>query len=258
MKKLYIFIIIFMFILSCDPYENPLTKNAPKREILIYSGITMSDAIFELKDIYEKETGCRASVIYGASGYLKSVIEVNRVGDIFFPGYSTYLESMMKEKVISRVIDVGYNKLCFFVEKHNPLMLNGSLDQLKEKNLRVMIGSREAGAVGKETEDLLRKHGMYEDVVLNIRSFTADSKGLSEAIRDKNADIVINWRATGFFKKNQPYMDPVEIDSDYVRKVPIAMGLLKYSVDVECAERFLDLAASETGKKIFNKYGFTD
>jgi len=258
MKRLFLLFVVCGLLISCDPYENPLDHGSTDNEILIYSGYTMSDAVFEFKDIYEASTGCKLSVMYGASGYLQRVIEVNKVGDIFFPGNKSYLDHFKKNNIVSRTIDVGFNKLSLFVVKGNPLYLNGSLEQLKEKRLRVAIGMKEAGAVGDETAKLLEKHGIYDAVSTNVSSFTTDSKGLALALREDNADVVINWYATGFSNKNIHLLEPIKIDSPYIEEVPIAMGLLKYSSNTVCANKFLDMASSEKGVEIFKKYGFKD
>lgn len=257
MSRFFFIIIIPAMLFACNPYENPLTKNSEKKEILVYSGITMADAVLELSNIFEKETGCRVSVMYGASGYLRSVIEVNKAGDIYFPGDASYLNELKDEKVITRVEDMGFNRLSFFVEKNNPLRLTGDINQLKDKSLRVIIGAQ-SGSVGNATVALLKKHGIYDEAAANAVSFAADSRGLAEALRNKKADITVNWYATGFFVRNAPMMDAIRIDSPYVDNVPISMGMLRYSVDTECAEKFLDMAASDTGQKIFRKYGFKD
>ncbi|MGD9808578.1 MAG: molybdate ABC transporter substrate-binding protein [Deferribacterales bacterium] len=243
---------------GCNPYESPFKDEVYEHEILVFTGVTMSDAVFELKSIFEKENACKVQVMYGASGYLKHVVEVNRKGDIFFPGNVSYMESFKNDHVITRMVDVGYNQLSFFVAKDNPLRLNGDVTQLTNEHLRVVIGSLGAGSVGKETLHLLQQHKLYDDVVKNAVSFATDSKGLASAIKDNEADIVINWLAYGLIKRNAPFMTPVKIDSEYTRKVPIAMGLLKYSTDNRCANNFMDLAASEAGRIIFKKYGFSE
>jgi len=256
---MYKFIVVFILlisIVSCDPYKNPYEDREFNHEILIYTGITMSDAVFELKSLFEADNDCNVLVMYGASGYLKHVVEVNRKGDIFFPGNISYIDSFKTDHVVTRQLDIGYNSLSFFVAKNNPLQLNSSLDQLTNPDLRVVIGSDDAGSVGRETRYLLEQHGMYDAVVGNVTAFATDSKGIATAVKSGNADIVINWRAAGLTKKNISSMTQIDIDSAYNRKVPIAMGLLKYSTDNTCANKFMDFAASDVGNSIFAKYGF--
>jgi len=258
MKRLILCVLILFAACACNPYENPLESGDSGNEILIYSGITMADAVLEIANIFESENKCKVSVMYGASGYLKRVIEVNRKGDIFFPGDKSYIDDLHERHVVTRTVEVGYNKLAFFVQTGNPMHLNGSLSQLLDKRLKVVLGARNAGSVGQETYHLLSSHGIYEKAALNVSFFTADSKGLASAIRDREADLTINWRAIGFNAKNRGKVDMIEIESENIRRVPIVMGLLTYSTHNSCSERFLDLAKSSAGAEIFRKYGFID
>ncbi len=243
---------------SCDPYENPLINNDTRPEILIYTGITMADAVVEIKDIYESNYACRASIMYGASGYLKSVINVNKVGDIYLPGNKSYIDAFAEDRIVTKVIDVGFNTLSMFVKKGNPLLLNGDLAQLTNKSLRLNLGALDAGSVGKETFKLIRNLDYFDDIILNVNTFSADSKGLVAAMKNDEADITINWLATGFIDDNSSFMEPVKINSEYVSKVPIAIGLLKYSTSFNCANQFLDVVDSDEGKAVFKRYGFRD
>ena len=258
MRKFLILLLLINILFGCDPYESPFSEKVYDHEILVFTGITMADAVFELKDIFEKDNDCKVQVMYGASGYLKHVVEVNRKGDIFFPGNISYMDSFRSDHVVTRIVGVGYNQLSFFVAKNNPLRLNGDLHQLTSEHLRVEIGLKGAGAVGRETLYLLQQHKLYDLVVDNAVTFATDSKGLASAIKDNEADIVINWLAVGLTKRNAPYMTHVKIDSPYIRKVQIAMGLLKYSTDNLCANDFMDLAASDVGQAVFKKYGFSE
>lgn len=258
MRNLFLLLLLYSLLISCDPYVNPLNRETSSNEILIYSGMTMADAIFELKDKFESANDCEVKVMYGASGYLQKVIEVNRKGDIFFPGNISYLNKFKENRLITRVSNIGYNSLAFFVAKDNPLALSGELDQLIDPRLKIVMGSAEAGSVGEETVKLLKSSGLYDKVLENTRSFTTDSKGLAISLRSGEADLVVNWRAVGYTKKNHPYMTKIDINSDKVVKVPIAMGLLKYSVDSVCANEFLDFAESAFGRRIFQRYGFID
>ncbi|PLX69930.1 MAG: hypothetical protein C0603_03055 [Denitrovibrio sp.] len=258
LMRLLLLLLVCGLVFSCDPYANPLIIKDQKPEILIYTGITMADAISEINDIFESRYDCKASMMYGASGYLKRVIEVNKVGDIFFPGNKSYVDSFIKEKIVTKSVDVGFNRLSFFVKKGNPLLLSGDLHQLTDANLKVSLGANDSGSVGEETFKLIKQLKYYNDIISNVTSFTADSKGLVSAIRNSEADIVINWLATGFVNNNNLFMEPIKIDYDIVNKVPITMGILKYSSDLECVNNFMDTVHSSEGKALFKKYGFND
>lgn len=260
-KKHVAKILLLLSILSfygCDPYEHPTLPRELPQEILVYCGMTMSSAVFELSSLFEKETGCKASILYGGSGNLQKVIEVNEQGDIFFPGSYDYVKYLQTKGIVIRTSEVGHNRLSYFVKKGNPLQIDGELSNLTDKHLKVVVGSERAGAIGRATARLLQKHGIKKRVFEESMYVTTDSKGLAESIKEGDADLVINWYATAFFKKNKPFMDPIRIDSPYVKKTRLVMGQLKYSENRNCSDKFLDMVESDRGKEIFRRYGFIE
>ena len=78
MKPFYI-LTLFLSLLSglsaCAP--------APKKELLIYCGITMIRPMREIADIIEKQEDIKVIIIKGGSGNLLRSIEINGVGIIY-------------------------------------------------------------------------------------------------------------------------------------------------------------------------------
>jgi molybdate transport system substrate-binding protein len=243
---------------GCDPYKHPTITEKNRKEILIYCGVTMASAVSELISILEERTDCKVSALYGGSGHLKNIIEVNKKGDLFFPGSSQYLEDLKTEGVIGRTEEVGYNSLSFFVKKGNPLQITNNIKNLSDVSLNVVLGSENAGSVGRETAYLLEKHNIKDEVISKSIYVTNDSKGIARSIRNGDADLTVNWLATGYLPENTEFVTPIKIDSPYVRQLKLVIGQLIYSDEKECSGSFLDIASSVEGKEIFAKYGFAE
>lgn len=256
-KILLLFILPF-FLSSCDLQKYPEAENSDRPEILIYSGITMIEPLMEIVTLVEAQENCQIKITYGGSGHILKSVEVNQLGDIFFPGDDSYIKPLKGTGVITESVQVGYNQLGFFVQPGNPKKISGSLDHLLDKRLNIVIGSAEAGSVGHETKRVLSQARIYQDVVNNALYMTTDSKGLAAAIKSKNADLTPNWKAVGYLKRNVGTMDFIPISSKYSQKHPLVMGVLTYSQHPELAKKILELASSEVGRNIFRKYGFLD
>lgn len=84
---------------------------------------------------------------------------------------------------------------------------------------------------------------------------TTDSKGLVKAVKDKDADLVVNWRSVLSSPGNSELMDFVALTGK-ASKQPLVMGVLKYSKNPQLAKKMLRLASSAEGRDIFRKYGF--
>lgn len=218
----------------------------------------MIKPIVELIDLFEQREYCKVKVTYGGSGHILRSVQVNRIGDIFFPGNKSYIAKLREQDLIGDTEQVGHNQAALFVAKGNPYQIDADLTHLTSPHLRVVIGSSEFGSIGRETRAVLTHAGMYQEVVDNALYLTTDSKGLVQALKRKEADLVVNWKAVYFQHDNNLAMDLIPLPGDMAIKQPLIMGSLAFSAHPQLARKFLDLCASDTGAAVFKKYGFID
>ncbi|PVV12553.1 MAG: hypothetical protein B6D77_05320 [gamma proteobacterium symbiont of Ctena orbiculata] len=227
----------------------------PKKELLVYCGITMIKPISVIAAILEKREGIKISIIKGGSGNLLRSIRFNRQGDLFLPGSESYIRQAKAEGLISKSVHVGYNKAAMMVREGNPKGIQQNLDAMKSPNHYIVIGNPDSGSIGKETKKILSSAGIFEDVMLNVKELTTDSKRLIEVLKDGEADLVINWHATATWPENSKLIDSLPIDAQYAKKKRLMLGLLSTAKYPEIATKFMDFAASDDGKRIFDSYG---
>lgn len=251
-------LLAFFIFSGCDMRQYPYPQGSDRREILIYSGMTMIKPLLEIKTLFEEREHCTVKISYGGSGHLLRSVGVNKIGDLFFPGDQSYVRNLEKQGLIFDQVEVGYNQIAFFSQPGNPKGLEANLSQLVDKSLHVVVGNEKSGAVGRETKKILEKAGIYQAVMQNALYLTTDSKGLVKALKDKDADLVVNWKAVGFIPENRDQMYLIPLTEDAAEKVPLVMSVLKYSQHPELAAKFMDFSVSETGRKIFQRYGFRD
>ncbi len=158
----FIFIAFHLFFAGCENRED----TTPKKELLIYCGITMIKPVSEIAGIIEKEEDCTVIITKGGSGNLLKSIKINNVGDLFLPGAESYIRTCLKEGLVSETVHVGYNKASLMVQKGNPKTIGSDLDNLLNPEYYVIIGNPESGSIGKETEKILKKKGIFEEVWL--------------------------------------------------------------------------------------------
>lgn len=229
-----------------------------KRELLIYCGITMIKPMSEIARIVEEEQGCRILITKGGSGNMLQAIEVNGVGDLFLPGSESYIKTCQARGLVKDTVLVGYNKAALMVQKDNPKHISASLDNLANPKYYVVIGDPNSGSIGRETEKILINRGLFERVARNARQLTTDSKDLMKVLKDKEADLVVNWYATSTWPENAPYVESMSIPEEYASKKRLVLGLLTTSQHPEIARAFMQTAASPRGREIFRRYGLYD
>ncbi len=258
MNKSHIIISILVCILISLTGCKESTKEENKKELLVYCGITMIQPMAEIARIIEQEENCKIIITKGGSGNLLKSIKVNKVGDLYLPGSDSYINTCIEEDLITESSHVGYNKAALMVQKGNPKNLTADLDNLIRDDLYVVICNHTTGSIGKETKKILDKKGIFDEVQKNASELTTDSKRLITLLKEKRADIVINWYACAVWQENAPYVDVLEIDEKYANKKKLVLAILKTSKYPEIAKKFLDYASSDKGHAIFLKYGLAD
>jgi molybdate transport system substrate-binding protein len=250
---------ILLLLCSCDttPKKQATQRqDEQKKEILIYCGITMVQPTMELAELVEKEKNCTIKISYGESEWLRDTAARSKTGDILFPGAPSYLKSMIDDGSVKKTVTVGQNRIALMVQKGNPKQVQPDLHELLRDDLQIVMGAADAGSIGKETLISLKKLGIYEQTITKALYLTADSKGLSQALHSKDADVVVNWRAVATFKDNDQFMDVLPLPEVQTESRPLVMGLLSFSKHEDLAEYFLQRAGSDSGRAIFTKYGF--
>ena len=255
--KLLVLPLVFL-LFGCDTPQYPEQKAPEKDVILIYCGMTMIKPVLELASQFEQQENCIVKMTYGGSNHLKKSIEINKIGDLYLPGKDSYIKELAASDVVTETCSIGYNRAVLFVPYGNPQKLSADLANLMDNRLHVVIGSDNSGSIGRETRRILDQAGIYQKVVDNALYLTTDSKGLAKAIRNKEADIVINWQAVLHLDDNKRYMTALPIADDYTKKQPLIMGLLRYSQHPQLAKKFMELVTSPVGQEVFKRYGFQD
>ncbi len=249
-KKGFVVILLLCFNLSLNAKE--------KKELILYTGITMVKPVQEVVHNFEKKYDCKIKVIQGASQDLYDIIKMSKVGDIYLPGNAFIRYKNMKDGLFLDGRFVGYNKLALIVKKGNPKNIKASLNELTNENLRVAIGDNYSGSIGRTSKKVLIKEKIYKKVMLNTSLLAPDSRTLTKLIIDDKVDLLLNWYATIFFNENKKYIQVLELDDKYAQKSKLVFNLLSTSKNKRLSRKFLDFAASKESRKIFYKYGFLD
>ena len=234
---------------SCDH------MSSDPKTLLVYCGITMYKPISELAADFEKSNACKVIITKDGSGNLYKSLKSSQKGDLYMPGSESYIEKARREGLLTESVQVGYNKAAMMVRKGNPLKISSDLNNLMDKRYYVVIGNPDSGSIGKETREILKKKGIYDQVAYNAREMTTDSKRLVTVLKEVQADLVVNWYATSTWPENNPFIDVLPIDARYADRKKLVLGLLTSSRYPDLARKFMKKASSKEGRLIFDKYG---
>lgn len=229
-----------------------------KTELLLYCGITMVRPMTEIVRAFEKRENVRIAIAQGGSEDLYQSAKRSGVGDWYLPGEPTYREKHFKEGLLGDYVTVGHNQMALMVQKGNPKQVKPDPRELLRKDVIAIIGNAESGSVGHEAKRILDALGIYPQVVRQSAFLAPDSRSLVNAMKKGEADVTLNWRATGFFPDNVAKLDVIDLDIKLAKPQPLLLTQLKSTKYPEIVRRFMDFAAGAEGQEIFRSHGFLD
>ena len=256
----YIIIVFALLFTACSKKNNKseLSVKEHKSEITIYCENAMVRPLMELKEKFEAESGCAVKLHNDCSQNLSSLIQYTKRGDIYFPASKVGFKKLAKNKNIFIVdsVFIGYNSLVVMALKGNPSGFDGNIKNLTNKKHAVIIANPETSSLGHDTRRVLIDKDLYSDVILNVVALSTDSRGLVKSLKNKEAQLIINWQSDIYNNGNRDHVEVFPLPEDLQTPSEIYAGILSSSSQPELAKDFLAFATGEEGISIFSKYGF--
>lgn len=227
-----------------------------RKNLLIYCGITMIKPMKQLAEEFEKQHPVNITITQGGSQDLYDSLKHSQTGDLYLPGSPSYRTNNTADGLLKEHVFVGYNRVALMVQKGNPKNLNHDIKQLTDANLNTVLCDPKTGSIGRATEKVLKKAGINQAAYNNAIYLTTDSRRLIEAMKKQDADITLNWYASGTWPGHKEYVDIIELPAEVAKPKALEINLLSFSKQPELAKKFMDYASSEYGLRIFKTFGF--
>ncbi|MBM9521195.1 substrate-binding domain-containing protein [Desulforhopalus vacuolatus] len=262
-KKALVLFLSFCLALSltaCNQGDgDSVSAKSTSKKMLFYIGITMVRPVSILAERFEQlhtDENLEIVIVQGGSQDLYNSITSSQQGDLYLPGALSYRKNNVHEGFLTDFQFVGYNRAAIVVRKGNPKNIPANLGIFTSRDVRSILCNPESGSIGQETKNVLTEFGNCQEAFANAAFLSTDSRKLNKELRDDNADVTINWRATAFWDDNSKYLDVLPIDETYAKKKMLVFNLLSTSKYPELARQFMAYAASEGGRRVFYTYGF--
>ncbi|NIM05984.1 MAG: molybdate ABC transporter substrate-binding protein [Armatimonadetes bacterium] len=208
----------------------------------------------EIGKVFQNKTNIKVQYTYSGSACLLAQIDNSRQGDAYMPGEWFYMEQADEKGYLTEVERIAYVIPVIGVAKGNPKKVRGLRD-LARKDLRVGIGDPHATALGKQAYIVLKNAGLQEEVISNLTTSAATVPELGNAIKLGHLDAAIVWDAVAHWYPED--IDIVLIEPEYNEVSTVPLGTLEFAEDPQAAKKFLDFVASDEGKAIFKKHGYS-
>jgi len=240
-------------VMGCSPSASR-KEEAPARRLLLFCGAGLRPAAAELIEAFCAEQDASVDSDYAGQEVLLSKIRLAKEGDLFMPGESRYVDLAAEQNLILSRRTVCYFIPTILVQKGNPKRI-ARLADLLAPGIRLGLGDARSCAVGRLCPGIFEKHGIrWEEVEPKLAFQSATVNELAMQIQAGSLDAVIVWDATA--KQYARHGDPVPIPLSQNTISTVDIAVLKSSAHPTLAKAFLELAASDVGRRIFQKHGY--
>jgi molybdate transport system substrate-binding protein len=246
-------LIIFSCIISSMAISGCSSGEEVAESLLVYCGAGMSKPMDEIGRVFQEKYDVEVRYNYAGSNTLLNQMELTREGDAYMPGATMYIEIAEEKGLVNYSQLICYHIPVITVSKGNPAGIT-CLEDLAKPGVRLVWGDPEAAAIGKTGKKILENNGIYDEVWGNVIATLPTMNEVMLQISLGQADASINWWDT---VKTVEDIEVIEIPEEQNVISIIPIGITTFTEKEDIARDFVDFCASDEGKEIFEKHGFT-
>lgn len=248
---LFNFVLCFFMMLNLAFSTQVNAKDA----ITIYSAASLTDAMNDIKKIYEKENNIEIKISYAGSSTLAKQIEAGAPAHIFISADEQWMDYLQNKKRVNpndRINLLG-NRLVLITPKSKPIQINMSknTDPNQVITAKLCTGDTQSVPVGKYAKQAMRSLGWWNSLESKLVE-TADVRAALNFVARGECQAGIVYATDAAINKNVLIAGTFPSDSH----VPIIypMGLIKKDNN---SVKFYNFLRANQAKAIFKKYHFS-
>ena len=225
-------------------------------ELTVAAAADLSAALKEIGDGYEKKTGVKVKLSFGASGALTQQIQNGAPFDLFFSADMDYPRQLITagDAEGASLYQYAVGKLVLWVPADSSLDLDRGMNILVDPAVKkIAIANPQHAPYGRAAEAALHNMGLYEHVAGKLvmgenisQTFQFVQSGAADAgIVALSLAVAPNVRGQGRYW---------EIPENQYPKIEQGGAILKNSA---AAREFRDWLLGQSGRTLLAQYGFS-
>jgi len=224
-----------------------------KNILHVYSSGAVAPPIKKCAEEFRTKFGTEFKFTVGKAEDLITDIARCKKGDILTCGSEFILDDAQLKGLILKDTrrSLGFRKSAILVQVGNPKKIN-SISDLTKEGMR--IGVSVSGCLLGVWDDIASKAGLSDQIRRNITDYAGGCGELMALINQKKVDAVLGWEA--FKKLCMKTMEVIELPKELQVYRSTAVGITKFSKRTELANKFIEFLISESGKKIYEEFGW--
>lgn len=236
--------------------SNDKSTKVEEVELLVSAAASLTDALEDLKQTYEKENeGVTITINPGSSGKLATQIEQGAPSDVFLSASKKDMDTLEEKELIVKDsrIDFTNNVLVLIAHKDSDAAIDSFEDINPEDIEHFSIGEPESVPVGRYTKEVFEHLGLWEPLQTKL-VYGSDVRQVLTQVELGNADLGIVYSSDAFISDDVKVL--AESNADWHAPIVYPGAVVADSEHQEEAQKFLDYLTSEEGIAFLQKYGF--
>lgn len=229
-------------------------------ELVVAAAADLSSALKEVADLYQKKTGARVRLSFGASGALTQQIQNGAPFDIFFSADMDYPRQLIagNQADANSLYQYATGKLVLWVPADSPLDPDhaGIRTLLDPSVKKIAIANPQHAPYGRAAVAALQHAGIYDQVSgrLVMGESVAQAAQFAESGNAQVGFVALAHAVAPGMKGKGRYW---EVPADYYPALAQGVVIVSHAQHKQEAADFLDFIKSREIEQIFQRYGFT-
>ena len=224
-------------------------------ELLVSAAASLTDAMKEIGDRYEKQTGDKLMFNFGGSSLLARQIEEGVPADIFISADEMQMDRLERAGRLESGTraDLLTNTLVIVARKDSTLEIKGVPDLASSTVSRIALADPQSVPAGIYARQLLANAGVWERVQGKIVP-TENVRAALAVVEAGNAEIGIVYTTDAAASGGTRVL--LHVPADLSPKITYPVAVMANSAHSAAARRFLAFLKSSEAAEIFQLAGF--
>lgn len=222
--------------------------------LLVSAAASLTDAITDLKTLYEEEhSNVSLTINLASSGKLQQQIEQGAPADVYISAAKGKMDALEEKDLIVKETrkDILKNRMVLIVAKDNDTITG--FNDLENAGV-IALGEPDSVPAGKYGKESLISMALWDKVESKL-VYAKDVRQVLAYVESGDAEAGIVYQTDANISDKVKVVAVAEENTHSSLVYPVAV--IKDSQNQETARDFIDFLSTDKGYAIFEKYGFT-
>ena len=232
-----------------------LGRPARAAELLVFAAASLTDAMKEIRSLYEQQAPDRIAFNFDGSSNLARQIAEGAPADVFISADEAKMDNLQKKDLILNATrkSILSNSLVIVTFRDSTLTVNAP-GQLADPHItRIALADPSAVPAGIYAKAFLQNKGLWHALAEKVVPLN-NVRATLAAVESGDAEVGFVYKTDAAISKNVKVIYTVLPDD--CPSITYPMAALKDSKQVDAANRFLHFLETPASTAIFRKYGF--